>query len=148
MLKWAVAGCVLNYDDDNVCCRFHALCSIYKYIVCERRSSRNPHPIFTKCCFLTLIPKLTEVQWHTYASVNWTIIGLDNDLIPVWCQAIIWTDTGLLLIGLVQTNFNGVWIEIKKFLTRKYVWKGCLQTGHHFVVASRAKGNHSSPTSC
>ena len=35
-----------------------------------------------------------------------TIIGSDNGLSPSWCQAIIWTNAGLLLIGPLVTNFN------------------------------------------
>ena len=41
----------------------------------------------------------------TYICVSkLTIIGLDNGLSPGWCQAIIWTNDGMLLIGLLETN--------------------------------------------
>ena len=33
-----------------------------------------------------------------------TTIGSDNDLSPVQCQAIIWTNAGILLIGPLGTN--------------------------------------------
>ena len=36
---------------------------------------------------------------------NLTIIGTDNGLSPGWRQAIIWTSTGILLIGTLGTNF-------------------------------------------
>ena len=35
-----------------------------------------------------------------------TIIGSDNGLSPGWCQAIIWTNAGILLFGPLVTNFN------------------------------------------
>ena len=40
-----------------------------------------------------------------------TINGADNDLSPVWCQAIIWTNAGMLLIGPLWTNFSEILIE-------------------------------------
>ena len=41
-----------------------------------------------------------------------TIIGSDNGLLPGWCQAIIWTNDGILLIGHLETNFNEILIKI------------------------------------
>ena len=41
-----------------------------------------------------------------------TIIGSDNGLSPDRCQAIIWTNAGLLLIGPLGTNFSEILIEI------------------------------------
>ena len=41
-----------------------------------------------------------------------TIIGSDNGLSPGRCQAIIWTNAGILLIGPLGTNFNDILIEI------------------------------------
>ena len=38
--------------------------------------------------------------WGIYVSVNYAIIASDNALLPVWRQDIIWTNGGLLLIGL------------------------------------------------
>ena len=37
-----------------------------------------------------------------------TIIGSDNDLSPGRCQAIIWTNDGILLIGPLGTNFSEI----------------------------------------
>ena len=39
-----------------------------------------------------------------------TIIGSDNGLSPGRRQAIIWTNAGILLIGLLRTNFNEILI--------------------------------------
>ena len=44
-----------------------------------------------------------------------TIIGSDNGLSPGRHQAIIWTNAGILLIGPLGTNVNGILIGIQKF---------------------------------
>ena len=45
----------------------------------------------------------------------YTIIGSDNGLLPSWRQAIFWTNTGILLIGPLGTNFSEIFIRIKTF---------------------------------
>ena len=57
-----------------------------------------------------------------------TIIGSDNGLPSDWCQAIIWTNAGILLIGPLVTNFSGILIKIHTFSFKKnafenVVWK-------------------------
>ena len=46
---------------------------------------------------------------------NLTIIWSDNGLSPGRRQAIIWTNAGLLLIGILVTNFSDILIGIKTF---------------------------------
>ena len=48
-----------------------------------------------------------------------TIIGSDNGLAPDRRQAIIWTISGLLLIGPLGTNFSEILIEILTFSFKK-----------------------------
>ena len=49
---------------------------------------------------------LTHWDWVTYICVKkLNIIGSDNGLPPGGRQAIIWTNAGILLIGLLGTNF-------------------------------------------
>ena len=48
-----------------------------------------------------------------------TIIGSDNGLSPDRRQAIIWTNTGLLLIGPLGTNFSEFLIKILTFSFKK-----------------------------
>ena len=48
-----------------------------------------------------------------------TIIGLDNGLAPERCQAIIWTNDDILLIGHLGTNFSEIWIGIQTFSFKK-----------------------------
>ena len=50
---------------------------------------------------------------------NLTIIGSDNGLSPCWCQAIIWTNAGILLIGPWGTNFSEILIIIHTFSFKK-----------------------------
>ena len=45
------------------------------------------------------------------------IIGSDNGLSPVRRQAIIWSNAGLLLIGLMRSTFIEIWIQIH------FLWK-------------------------
>ena len=48
-----------------------------------------------------------------------TIIASDNGLSPGRRQAIIWTNTGILLIGPLGTNFSEILIEIETFSFKK-----------------------------
>ena len=48
-----------------------------------------------------------------------TIIGSDNGMSPGRRQAIIWTNAGILLIGLLGTNFSETLIEIHIFSFKK-----------------------------
>ena len=60
-----------------------------------------------------------EAVWSIYPPVNWAIIGSDNGLAPVRCQAIIWTNAGLLSIGAWGTNFSEIVNEIQTFSFKK-----------------------------
>ena len=57
-----------------------------------------------------------------------TIIGSDNDLSHGRHQAIIWTNAGILLIGLLGTNFCRI--------LEKSIKKCRLENGGHLVSAS------------
>ena len=48
-----------------------------------------------------------------------TIIGPDNGLKPDWCQAIIWTNAGILSIRTLGTNFSEILSKIHTFLFNK-----------------------------
>ena len=64
-----------------------------------------------------------------------TIIGLDNGMLPGWCQAI-WPNAGILLIGPLGTNFSEILMEIDTFSYKEMHLKCCLRNGGHFVSAS------------
>ena len=53
--------------------------------------------------------KLTHLHLVPHiCTVNWVSIGSDNGLSPGRCQAIIWTNAGLLLIGPIDPNYTWV----------------------------------------
>ena len=47
------------------------------------------------------------------------IIGSDNALSHGWCQAIIWANGEILLIGPLGTNVSKIWIRIHTFWFKK-----------------------------
>ena len=55
----------------------------------------------------------------TYMSVNWVSIGSGNGLLPVRCRDITWSNTGILSIGLLGTNFSENRIGILPFSFKK-----------------------------
>ena len=48
-----------------------------------------------------------------------SILGSDNGLSPGQCQAIIWTNAGILLIEPLGTNYNEILIKIHTFSFKK-----------------------------
>ena len=48
-------------------------------------------------------------------------------------KAIIYTNAGLLSIGLLGTNFNEILIKIQNISFVKCIWIYCLQNGSYFV---------------
>ena len=63
---------------------------------------------------------LTHWGWVTHICIGkLTIIASDNGLSPGQCQAIIWTNAGILLIGPLGTKFNEILIEIHTFSFKK-----------------------------
>ena len=63
-------------------------------------------------------------------------IGSNNGLAPGQCQAIIWTNAVMLLIGTLRTNFSEILSKISKFSFMKMRLKMSLQNGGHFVLTS------------
>ena len=56
----------------------------------------------------------------THISVSkLTIVGSDNGLSPGQCQAIIWTNAGILFIRILGSNFSEILIEIHIFSFKK-----------------------------
>ena len=64
-------------------------------------------------------------------------IGSNDSLSPGRCQAIIWTNAGVLLIGPLWTNFSEILFEIYTFLLKKRISKCRLENGGHFLSASK-----------
>ena len=83
-------------------------------------------PVIKVCCKIAQfrsLPHQSELtHWGQVMHIcisTLTIIGSDNGLLPGWCQAIIWTITGILLIAPLGTNFNEILVEIYTFLFRE-----------------------------
>ena len=51
------------------------------------------------------------------------MIGSDYGLLPVWRQAIIWTNAEMMLIETLGTNFSEILIEIQTFSFKKIYLK-------------------------
>ena len=67
---------------------------------------------------------LTQWDWVIHICIgNVAIIGSNNGLSPGRCQAIIWTNAGILLIGPLGTNFSETLIEIHTFSFMKMYLK-------------------------
>ena len=87
----------------------------------KKGSSRN------KCYFKTYLDKWNHL--HDFNSLSpsdayifvskLTIIGSDNGLSPGMRHAMVWTNTGILLIGSLGTNFSEILTEINTFSFRK-----------------------------
>ena len=79
---------------------------------------------------------LTHWGQVTHISVSkLSIFVSDNGLMPGWCQAIIWTNAGIMFNQNLGTNFSEILSEILIFLSKKS-WKCRLENGGHFVLAS------------
>ena len=62
-----------------------------------------------------------------------TRIGSDNGLLPIWHQAVNWTNAGLLLIWSLDINFSEILVKIQNFLFMKKYSKCCLWNGSHVI---------------
>ena len=78
-----------------------------------------------KCCSFGLgLNVLTHWGPVTHICVGkLAIISSDNGLSSGRSQAIIWTNTAILLIGALWTNFSKIWIEIHIFPFKKMHFK-------------------------
>ena len=70
------------------------------------------------CKILTHWGRVTHI-----CIIELTTIGSDNGLSPGRRQAIIWTNTGMLFIGILGTNFSGIFSEINTFSFKKMHFK-------------------------
>ena len=68
--------------------------------------------------------------YNGYSSSYW------NGLSPVWYQVIAWTNTFLLSIRLLRTDFSQIRFGIQNSHSRKCLWKCRLQNTWHSVQAS------------
>ena len=87
------------------------------------------------CCVYTSLISLRSSDAYM---CQWTRPSLVKTcLLPIWCQAIIWTNTDIYSFGPLVTNFNEIAIKIQTFSLKKKCTSKCRrQTDSHFVLAS------------
>ena len=68
--------------------------------------------------------------WRQYA-----IIHSDNGLWPVQCQAIILISAGMLLIGLLATNFSEILMKIQQISYKKMFDNIICKKGNHIQAS-------------
>ena len=91
----------------------------------DQLHSQENCDVITYTC-LNPIQTISLTHWGRVTHicvVNLTIIASDNGLLPDRRQAIVWSNAGILLIGLLGTNFNEILIEILTFSFKKMHWK-------------------------
>ena len=74
----------------------------------------------------SIICKILLTHWGRVTHIcinNLTTIGSGNGLSPGWRQTIIWTNTGIMLIGPLRINFSETVIEIHTFPFKRMHWK-------------------------
>ena len=76
---------------------------------------------------------LIEAEWSNMASMNMVIISSGNGLLPIWHQAITWTNADLLIIGPLGTNLIEIWMKIQNISISKMHWKMLSENVNHFV---------------
>ena len=84
--------------------------------------SQTVAKVLDRCTQADRIEKNGLTHWGRVTHIcvgHLTIIGSDNGLSPSRRQAIIWTNTGILLIRPLGTNFNEMLIEIHTFSFKK-----------------------------
>ena len=91
--------------------------------------SMSPFSITRPQCVNSSPPSAPYMRQWT-GSVRY---GSYNGLAPVRRQAISWTNTDLLSIGPLGTNFSEIRIKIHNFSIIKMFWKCHLRYGGHFV---------------
>ena len=81
-----------------------------------------------------LLPLIIEAEWRICVG-KLTSIGPDNGLSPGRCQAIIWTNAGILLIEPLGTNFRQILIAIQIFSFKKMQLKILSAKWHPFCLS-------------
>ena len=83
--------------------------------------------------FLVMLSHWNRVKHICVSKI--IIIGSDNGLSPARRRCIIWTNAGILLIGIWEYISKKYWSKLY-FHSRKCIWKCRLQNGVYFVSAS------------
>ena len=133
-LQWNSHNFVRENAFENVVCEMRPFCLGLNVLKPGHKYTRicfsvwGHHWFFGSCKGLLLLTHWGRVTHICVGSL--TIIGSDNGLSPGRRQAIIWTNAGILLIGPLGTNFNGIVIGIQTFSVKKMSsgkWPQCVK---------------------
>ena len=95
-----------------------SLAGVAGLVLCNSKETSNVVSLVIASCDFTHWVQVTHI-----CISKLTIIGSDNGLSPGRRQAIIWTNTGILLIGPLGTKVSGIIIEIDIFSFKKVHFK-------------------------
>ena len=84
------------------------------------------------CKWSVHISQWTHSGWVRHICINEIIIGSDNCFLPGQCQAIIWTNSGTLLIGPWGINFSEIFNRNKSIFIQKIHFKMSSAKWHQF----------------
>ena len=105
-------------------------------------NNRHYHRNCTQSCWVEAI-MLTHWGRVMHICVGkLTIIGSDNGLSPGRCQAIIWTNAGILLTEPLGTNFSEILIGIQIFSFKKMCLKMSSAKWRPFCLGLNVFVNH------
>ena len=123
-----------NAENDSIWWRHHGIIRCCVMSICFQQAV--PHTIVhVSHKFLWYRASLRPSDAYIFVE-DLTIIGSDSGLSPDRCQATIWIDAGILLIGPLGTKFSEILMEIHTFSFKKMHWKRRLENSGHFVSAS------------
>ena len=144
--------CWGNYRD--LCCGDHFKDVPKLLKLTALKTSLYITPIFQCLCNIFCVgfqryPLKFHRQYRAHRLVYWgqetnicisklNIICWDSGLLPGQCQAIIWTNAGVLMIRTLVTNYREIFIH---FHSRKCIWKCHLRNGVYFYLASMSLNN-------
>ena len=122
---WKAKNCLNNnylYHPIIVDCLHDEIICV-NFLLCRPFMHRINSTVNSKHIWLTHWGRVTHI-----CISDLTSIGSDNGLLPVRCQAIMWTSPGILLIGPLGTIFNEIsnWIPyifIQENAFGNVVWK-------------------------
>ena len=116
---------------------FHSWNCIWKWFL-QMSSFCSDLNMSSRQAYMTESQLLNSLRpmMHIFVS-DLPIIDSDNGLLPGWCQAIIWTNTGILLIGPLGTNFSEFLSAINTFSFEKMHLKMSFRKYQPFCLESQ-----------
>ena len=127
-------SCITNPLLDRQLCHTEIETSMFSLSKTWRKDSAKQYCIFGECKWVTILLVPLPLTWHCFHGLtHWgqlmhicisklDIIGSDNGLFPIQCQAIIWSNIVFVLIGPLN-QWNNEDIFIKENALEKVIYK-------------------------